>query len=643
MSLLTHNQLQNFCKRGKLTRVRTAGRGRKGLIEWSTIPESLREPIISKHGDPYSVDVVDRIISRLNEDEKASATFAKEELTESQSLQYYTEAKILNLWGELLDEYTIRRRNNPSFRTSSAKKEICEGIQQLKTITYPNSNTLRFPHKLPSNPRALDRKYREYKSKGYESLIHKGTGNSNRNKIGAKNGDWILGFYSLPHKPTVTTLHEAYQQIAAENGWPKLTYNTIYKWLQEPTQKKKWSLARQGEEFYKKQFGHKISRDRSGWFPNAYLAIDGSKLDWIHFEEGATYNMAAKLKIDVVFDVYSERILGYYCGDEHENFTQHFKAIKMALNETQVKPTLITYDNQGGHKTQPMQELYNRIVTQKGGTHYPHRANEHSSPVEGLFSRFQQQMLNQIWWSDKQAINVRKEDSRPNMDFVRENRHKLKSKEYLIEAFDYYVQKWNEAPHPKFKDQSRNEVANHSCPIELDPVTQLDFISLFWITSKDPLTYTSTGFMPMIRGEKYHFEVYDAEGNVDLDFRDMYTGCKFFYQYDPDQLDSYIRLHLRLPNGNMKYIADAQPIKKVKTIPALMTPEDHQHKNRMIKVRDQEKARIEQEIEGIRSRTNLTPEKLIEDQELELKQCGRIPKRERETAEAQAGSWTSKL
>src|SRR5690606_16014198 len=138
-----------------------------------------------------------------------------------------------------------------------------------------------------------------------------------------------------------------------------------------------------------------------------------------------------------VFDVYSEKIVGYYVGTDHENYTQHFAALKMALGETLQKPALITYDNQGGHKTVEMQDLYDRIVTSNGGVHYPHRANEHGSPVEQLFARFQQEVLNQVWWSDKQGITTRREDSRPNMDFVKAYRHKLKTVEELIEAFPY--------------------------------------------------------------------------------------------------------------------------------------------------------------------------------------------------------------
>jgi hypothetical protein len=274
-----------------------------------------------------------------------------------------------------------------------------------------------------------------------------------------------------------------------------------------------------------------------------------------------------------------------------------------------------------------MQELYDRLVTSDGGEHYKHRANEHGSPAEGLFGRFQQQILNKVWWSDKQAVHVRKEDSKPNMEFIKRFRHKLKKVEECIEAVDYYVEKWNRGEHPKFE-----------ATYELDKLNELDMMRLFWITSKKPKEYKNDGLRVTIRKVDYHFEVYDLDGNVDLDFRDNYTGCKFFYEYDPNQLDNYVRLYLRLPNGDTKYIADAQPVKKVRTLSAKMTEKDKAHKHKMQHVRDNELSAIEEQLEALRHRTNITEESLIEEQDRELtnKFHGNIPKKVRANAEAGA-------
>ena len=52
----------------------------------------------------------------------------------------------------------------------------------------------------------------------------------------------------------------------------------------------------------------------------------------------------------------------------------------MAVQATEVKPYLFTYDQQSGHKSAKMQALYSQLVASEEGEHYPHRARGHGSP-----------------------------------------------------------------------------------------------------------------------------------------------------------------------------------------------------------------------------------------------------------------------
>jgi hypothetical protein len=219
------------------------------------------------------------------------------------------------------------------------------------------------------------------------------------------------------------------------------------------------------------------------------------------------------------------------------------------------------------------------------------------------------------------------------MEFIKKHRTKLKTIEELLEAFQLSVDKCNNARHPLHKEHTRDAIYRTQFCNELEEITMLDMMNIFWVTTPKPTTYRREGLMITLSRKQYEYEVYDADGHVDLDFRDKYTGCKFFTQYDPDQLDNYVRLYLALPDGSMKYIADAQPVKKIKTIPALMTPEDKSRMHKMVQTRDQELQRVEQQLEQLRNRTNITPETLIADQELTLKMKGRVPKEQRTYAE----------
>src|SRR5690606_490115 len=172
---------------------------------------------------------------------------------------------------------------------------------------------------LPTNWRALDRKlYGNKDVKGYleadsetpdyEVLVHKNAGNQAALKIKGDIANWLIAKYSMPNKIVVPVLHRLYEKEAAKRDWCELSESAIYKWLYEPEQKKKWMISRDGIEAYRNEFGHKLVRDKEQWFPNAYWAIDGSKIDWMHYYDN-DLGAAAKFKIDPVIDVYSEKIL----------------------------------------------------------------------------------------------------------------------------------------------------------------------------------------------------------------------------------------------------------------------------------------------------------------------------------------------
>lgn len=632
LNLLSYDQFQKWCQRNKLARLRTKGRGRTGLIAWSSIPDEFLAKIKKAFGDPYCKDDVETFINQLKNDEEAAVFFAKAGLSPQKEYQHYIEVQILNLYGELLQDIEIKAARNSGFKKTKAKADLSKIINELKTIKREDGKK-RYPHALPANPRSLERRYKEYKEEGASRLIHKNKDNSSAAKIKGAISDFLIASYALPNKPSILDVWTRYEAERAAKKWPSLTEEGIYAFLMRPENEKIWFYGRHTKSEWRDKFGHKVSRDKSDWFPYVYLAIDGSKLDWLHQKKGAQRGYGADLKKNLIFDVYSEKIVGWDISDS-EDHSSHFRAFKMAITETGCKPALITYDNQSGHKMQAVQELYNRLVTTNGGEHYPHRAYEHGSPAEQLIGRFQQQILNKKWWSDKQGMRTTKLDSRANMDFIDDHRGRLLTKENLIIEFAACVDDWNSKKHPHF-EQSREEVATHAQTFDLDPVNTLEMMQLFWITTKDPSTYRADGLRITVAGTKHHFEVYDAEGRVDTSFLDKYTGCQFYTQYDPDAMQDYVRLYLRLPNGDSKYIADAEPIKAIKTINALMDDQDRARKHKMLKTRDRDMASIEETLQNIRHRTNINEETIITEQDhlLTLKRGGTAKKAERVLAE----------
>ncbi len=640
LSLLTYENYKKQCVRKKIKKLVNGGNGRVSLVEFASLPEGYKKAIKNAYGNPYKQDDLQRFVNQLENNTEAylyfSETYKKEfgtALLPEEVDQHYAESQVLDLYGKLVERLELKQHQGIRLKMGNAKTEICDVIQSLRSVKDEFSGRPKYPigQSFPKNYRALDNKYARYRKEKYVSLVHKAKGNTNSKKIKGPVADWILAFYCLPNKPVIPVLHTAYMRERLKYDWPTLSESAMQKWINEPEQRKIWVLERHGISEWRAEFGHKLKRDRSDWFPNAYWAIDGSKLDWIHFKDNDS-GMGTDVKIDVLFDVYSERILGYSYSLS-ETHVDHFKAVKMAVNNCFKRPYLFTYDGQSGHTSSIMQGLYSRLVAKNGGEHYKHAARQHGSPAEGLFSRFQQQILNTKWFSDKQGVKSKKANSHANFDFIEANKHRLKTIEALERIFEQCVKEWNEALHPDFDETRSSVYAFHPQTISED-IAVYEMMDLFWVFPSKPSNYGTSGIEITVTGESHEYEVYDTDGDVDLDFRDRYTHKKFYVQYDPAQMDNFVRLWLALPNGNKQYVADAQPKRLTKQIPALMSAGDkaRMHADRHVKSKELE--RVRHRIKQLQQSTGLTPDKLIEDQELNMKLGGNLPKETRNRSES---------
>ncbi len=608
--------------------IRTGGNGRTALIDFQTIPKRFRDKIVSKYGDPFKKQTTQYITSLLQPDLEASKYFANFKLQDGRNLpeptqrEYFTNAQILNMCDKLITDQKRRTRVFGKSRVTDTWKKLADAITELDPNLYP--------HTLPSNARSLSRKHKKYIEKGYAALVHKNFGNGHAAKIEGEVADWILAMYAQPHKITIPVLHHTYKNVAIDNDWPSLSESAIAMWLDKPENKRVWTYGRHGREAFVNDFQHHLKRDSSAWFPNAYWAMDGTKLDWLHLEDNSL-GMAANLKMNIIIDVYSEKIIGWNFS-ETENHTDHFKALKMAFKQGEKRPYYLTYDNQSGHKSGRMQELYSKAVAKDGGTHHPHKAYAHNNPIEQVFNRFQQQCIGRMWFSDGQGIKVRNKDNQPNMDFVMANRHKLKSKEDLLKAFRIVVQQWNNATHPHFEALTRAEVYNQEAP-RSEAVNFLDMVDLFWIENPKQVTYNRGGLTMTVAKQQHEYEVYDADNRIDTNFRVKYTGAKFTVKYDPEDM-GIIRLYRKRTDGKLEYVANAETKRGHESIPALMREGAKTAWQDDYGVRAKEIKDVETQLEELRNKTGITPESVIQEQDLLIKMGGRLPKEERSQVEA---------
>ena len=243
-----------------------------------------------------------------------------------------------------------------------------------------------------------------------------------------------------------------------------------------------------------------------------------------------------------VVDAYSETLLGYAVSDT-ENFDVQFRAFRMAIETSGHKPYEIVTDNQGGQRSKVAQRFFANICRVNRPT-APYNAP--SKSIESIFGRFQRQVLHQDWRFTGGNISS-KESWKINREFLEANKEQLYTYEEMLAAYAAARGQWNSMPHYE-TGVAHEEMYRTSVNPETDPVTELDMIDLFWLTTERPSLFSADGITIQYRNRKYTYEVLDASGRPDMEWRRENTGRSFFVRFDPDRMDRAL-LYEETPMG----------------------------------------------------------------------------------------------
>jgi DNA-binding transcriptional ArsR family regulator len=613
---LSDSNLKLLTYRGKIKKLTIGGNGRKALVAYESIPDRFKKLIREKVGDPYA-SVKNIVFSDYMDWDHTAETFFKDYLLENGShlpeekqKEYTHQAIMFNAVKHIAINVVVQKR-------FGGKKQMWD--RMLEAIGNLPETWLHTRYK---NVISFKRAIQKYDTESYGSIVSGKWMNSNPSKIIDDVADFIMSQYCLPVKYTITEVLRIYESVREAKAWKSLSERAVGAWLDKTEQKRIWMLARDGKDEYMKHFGHTVTRNRSQWFPNAWWAIDGTKLDLVHFADNKQ-KMAASLKINVVFDVHSEKIIGWDIAYS-ENHASHFRAIKMAVNHSGCRPHLFTYDKQSGHTSGKMQDLYDKLPVK--GHHYSHKVGRKSSPAEQIFNRLQQQVISKMWFSDKQSIKVRTATNKPNTDFIMEYKEALPTVDQFNKIFSALVNKWNAG---KQEDWAINRIERYNEETEhREEISIMDQLSMFWIDETKVKKYYAHGMPLTVEGKDYIYEVYDETNSIDTEFRRKYVGESLIVRYDPERLDEFIGLYALTPSGEKRFVAYAQSKRMHESIPVLMKGNSRALLDQDIAIRDEELKRDELAYQNLIKRTGISRESLIEEQEMMIKFQGHLPKEE---------------
>lgn len=152
-----------------------------------------------------------------------------------------------------------------------------------------------------------------------------------------------------------------------------------------------------------------------------------------------------------------------------------------------------------------------------------------------------------------------------------------------------------------------------------EPISLSEIMRVMWIEEKEkPITYRANGIKVVLNKQEYLFEVYDLHGNIDLEFRRKYVGTKFIIRYDPDDME-IIQLMKKNAQGEKYFVAYAEKKRAFEVVPKLMPEGEKEHSLKDMKVAEEEYQRDLKALREVQEKTGITPERLIQEQQLAMK------------------------
>lgn len=298
----------NYNKMTAMKKIQVIRRGCYGtpaLVSYESLPERFKSKIVEIVGNPYNTVQVNAIAELIEESIEASQYFDSFVTSEGKHLpaekrrEYYANAIILNAVHAFETQHKAKRAS-----IGARKKHImdfaCETVQSI-------DNT-RYPHNLPVNVRAFERKYKDYLKFGYDSLIHKTYINGNKNAaIVTEEGKAMLTMLlAHPNNFDNEQIARLYERFAEVQGIKSISSSTVAVW-RDKLDSVTFARRRGSKEFFNNKT-MQVTRSLPS-YPLAMWTLDGWDAELFYRDDngGTTH----RVTLEVVVDPYFYYPIGY--------------------------------------------------------------------------------------------------------------------------------------------------------------------------------------------------------------------------------------------------------------------------------------------------------------------------------------------
>ncbi len=521
--------------RGQLNLVRRACRCTPALIEYSSMPEHFKSAVVKILGyDPATAARANEIADAIVHDAKAREFFdsyLREDGTHlpfEKREEYYANAIVLSAIHRLTQDRTGVQKTLGNGSKGMIWKNIAGTLSRLEIE--------KFPHSLPLNDKRLREKVRMYVDGGCATLIHRGIGNKNKNKVDDDVKESVLiEFISDPRNLDNAQVAECYNEISKKMEWQTISPSTVGVW------REKFNLesapGRGGVTNFRNKRSMQNKRTAPS-FPMMYWTLDGwdSELFYQDVDKTGAVSYYNRLTIVVVLDACTKYPVGYAIGT-HENAALITSALRNAVNHTKdlfgarYRTAQIQSDHYAIKTMTPFYEAVSKHFT-------PARVkNSKTKIIEPYFKHLNktycQLMPN---WSGFGVTSQK--NSQPNMELMQKFHKQYPDKEGCVMQLERIIAMERQAKVAKYMKLWSVYPLENKLPLSTE-----DYLFYFGDSTRKNMLEPQ-GLTPTFLGAERFYDSFD------INFR-KHDTVQWTVKYDPDDLSETLAVN---DDGSLRFL-----------------------------------------------------------------------------------------
>jgi hypothetical protein len=542
--IMTVNALNWSRRKGELKQLSRGGNGREALFAVDSLPLQYKNEVYRRYPDLEQSTRASSFVETVTIDGAARAFFVAYTFDNGKYLpddvvdEYTNNASIFNRFAEML-QIAHGRRVKVSAKRLNITEFWKDKAEFLPLITD------QLAHTLPTHPRRLQTKYKEYMKDGYKTLISGRYANKNKAKVRTPEQEALIVRLLGDHRNWDNErIAELYNFIASNMGvdWQPITGRAVG-YLREKNDLVTTAARRGSAEFYNNK-AMQVKRSAST-APLMYWTADGWDVELFYQKTArngkghcvTTYSN--RVTIVVILDTFNKYPVGYAIGD-HETPELIKAALRNAADHTRelfgerYRTAQFQSDRYGIKTLTPVYAVMGDKVT-------PARAhNAKAKVIEPYFNHLNKKYCQLLHnWSGF-GITSRK-DRQPNWELQNKIRHSFPDLDGVIEQINQIM-----AIERQTKRAEYCKAFKAIEPQNLLPLSAENYLLTFGADTGKRNAIEGGGIRPTIKGVKRDFDCFDPK------FR-QYAHVKWLVKYDPADLSQALAVS---EDGTLRFMLE---------------------------------------------------------------------------------------